>query len=158
VFGLTEEELGMASGKITYLGAQTKPVVSVLFSVGNYHPPLELFREFQEGVSYQNDQDGAIAEFYAKPSEMRRFLASVQPMVNRPLPREDERFVSFVFIYDTGNSYDGLEILIHRRHAMEFYSRLLEALSPDNAPGIIAIKRQLECVIPASERKGVRKN
>src|SRR5262245_53837226 len=77
IFGRSADELKRATGKISYLGEQMKPVITVVFSTQDSRPDLDIFLDVQRGVRLRNDRWNAI-DFIVTPAEFRSILLAVQ--------------------------------------------------------------------------------
>ncbi len=69
---LQHHQLLHAQGKLTYVGIQSEPVATVLFSSYAIAPRIELFRVFrQAGVHYGNDDLGVTPTFTVRTEQLK---------------------------------------------------------------------------------------
>src|SRR5262249_15978111 len=63
-----------AAIKLTHVGEQTVPVMTIVIHAHYYFPKMDVFRQFQAGTSYANDTLDEILTFTVSPDECRRIV------------------------------------------------------------------------------------
>lgn len=91
--------LRFAQGKLTYLGVQTEPVASVLFSAYTVAPRVELFLPLRSpGLHYGNDALAVTSNFTCTHEDFRRVLdlLAETPAVRGPPAREPHTSLAII--------------------------------------------------------------
>lgn len=130
IFGWTSEELQLAQAKITYLGEQTRPVPTVVFSTEESAFPasLEHFLDFQQSSkAYGNDRLSTIMRFTVAPEVLRRMISNVRVTLTGKEIVAGTPFLSFTLVRKVGNEIQGREFLISRDSGTSFYQGLISA-------------------------------
>jgi hypothetical protein len=148
VFRWANEELRLAEGKITFLGEQTRPILTVVFSTEETAFPvsLEHFVKFQQSPdAYGNDRLSTILRFAVTPDVFRRMIASVRPVLTAKGTSAGRPFLSLTLVRKVGDRFQGRvrkvgdrfqgrEFLINRDSGTQFYQDLLGVFDAGAAP------------------------
>jgi hypothetical protein len=141
VLDATEDQLGQSQGKLTFLGPQTKPVPTVVFSAENHTPAIQAFVPFHlSRRPYQNDDLPYTVTFMVSRTEFMRLLKAVRPLVVMPGSGSD--LISFTVVHESPNGKSGGEFMIKESLAEAFYRAAIGALSADNVAGQKALSDQ----------------
>lgn len=147
VLDATEDQLKSAQGKISYLGEQTIPVLTVAFAATGHKLVLNRFLDVQRARKpYANDALPSLLQFSVTPAEFRRMLSAVKPIFTSTGAGGDTRFISFGIIYQTEVGFEGREFQIGPAAAKVFYKKLIAALDTTNQPGLQALTRQFKSI------------
>jgi hypothetical protein len=156
ILSLGASKLAKAQGKITYIGTQTQPIRTVLFYTARESVAIEQFRHLQrESEEYVNDRLGVVdsdRSFLVSPSELRRMLTAVGPVVAADDVTAGGVQLSFVVVYQSATGPAGQEFLVGRDATDKFYDKMLTGLDPSNRRGLDAIAAQLREVVPKARR------
>jgi hypothetical protein len=136
VFDWTVQELRSAQAKITYIGEQTRPILTVVFSAGDETLPASLdhFAQFQRSRKiYSNDRLSTIRRFTVSPEQFHRILSAVRPVLTGDAPSAGNPIVSFTVTTRISGHFRGREFLLNRDSGERFYRALMSAFEGPNA-------------------------
>jgi hypothetical protein len=159
VLEATESQFAVAQGKITYIGPQTKPIMTVVFATSASDASMQLFRGFEPRDKqwiYANDHLSNHLHFRVTASEFKRLVLSVKPVLNARHPSDGADCLSFVICYQAGHLNTGHEFSISWASAADFYTCVIGALDVKNKEGIGALRLQCANVgvaTPAGDSK-----
>jgi hypothetical protein len=149
ILDATESELATGQAKITYRGPQLKPIPTVAFTASGHSLQLNQFIVVQQlHEAYPNDETPYIKQFSVEPTEFRRILSGVKPVLIALIPKKGPDFLSFTVTHETGGRIVGQEFHIDRSAGSEFYEELLDALEPADEIGRALIQKQFQAVYP----------
>lgn len=149
IFDLTERQLSTATGKITYLGEQKKPIPTVVFSPHGYPVVMQRFLEVQGSRDpYDNDKMPYTKHFNVTPAELQRMLHSLQPLLTTEDVGKGPPFLSFTLVVLEEGHVSGQEIRIAQTSGKEFYTLLIKALQPENDAGRATLSKQAVACYP----------
>jgi hypothetical protein len=135
VFGLAEDDIRVAQGKLTYHGAQTKPVATLVFFTDEAQLSMTRFTEFQRGDGYWNDRDEVTsrpAKCAVSVEEFHRLLRSVKSLVSLNESRVIRVDLTFTIIVDTKHGVFGGEFLVDDKQKGQLYVGLSDSMSTKN--------------------------
>ncbi|MFL5243263.1 MAG: hypothetical protein ACJ8FY_14250 [Gemmataceae bacterium] len=145
----SEENLATSQIKLAYLGPQSMPVINVAFYTDKSRFDLDRFDDFQKsGISYSSDGGGDAVRFTVTPSEMRRIVLAIDPLLSRRKLRgwKDTK-LACVLVYESNGSYKGGEYFIENKDTQKFYKTLIGALDLTNKTGREILTRYGEIVV-----------
>jgi len=145
----TAIQLKTAQAKITYLGEQTKPIATVVFSTEGYGVEINRFLKVQTSPEpYMNDGLPYTKYFTVTSEEFHRILSAVKPVVVKREDFHGRDFLSFSVTRETGTGIEGQEFCIGSHTGKEFYEKLIAALAPENHLGREILTKQFVNVLP----------
>ena len=149
ILGATIDQLRTAQAKITYLGTQSKPIPTVVFSTEGHHVDLQQFTSVQQlRKPYPNDELPDTMQFTVQPEEFRRILDTLKPVLAENDKASGPVILSFSVVRSTPTA-TGHEFRIHRDTARRFYAALVNALDAGNEPGRAALNKQSSVALPS---------
>jgi hypothetical protein len=122
-------EFRWAEGKITYLGTQTRPILTVVFSTPDAptRRTLEYFTEFQaQPHAHSNDRLSHIRRFTVPPALFRRVIPNADILVDKQVSSAYAE-LSFTVIVSVGDAVKGREFSFTRENGEAFYKALMSA-------------------------------
>lgn len=136
-----DTRLRRAALKLTHMGEQTGPVLTVVIQSCFYLPSIRTFRALATGSSYGNDDLPVIANFSVGVEQLRRLFAAVASV------RADGAVaaapaLSVTALVDTPEGLEGAERLFPPAAAAQVHAALAAALDAGNAVGHEVLKRQ----------------
>ena len=148
ILDATEEQLVHAQAKITYLGEQDKPVLSLVILLAGNDLSMDMFVEVQTAAQpYDNDTLDRIERANVSVGEFRAVLEAVKPVVTAPKAAHGPAFLSFCVVRKSDDGVVGEEFRIGPGAAAEFYDVFTAALHPDNKAAAEVLERQRHLVI-----------
>lgn len=148
IWDMSDQQLAEAQAKITYLGPQTKPVYTVVFSVEGHKPAMVRFLDVQRpSKPYGNDELPGTKIFSISAEEFRRLLSAVKPVFDSMDAREPAS-LSFSALTGAGAALFGQEFLIPYSSCRSFYTAVLGSLDDENVEGRSIIDTQFRNVCP----------
>jgi len=154
----SECDLENAYGKITYIGEQTKPVHSIVFSTADMGTVIEEFPKFQKkGKKHGNDALPTIGRVRVEPTEFSKIVSKVKGILEQEyLPKTgkatERRILSFVIMYGRESGQTGEEFFVTRENARDFYDRLVSGFDLQNNIGRKIVTEQFHRVVPKKNR------
>ena len=142
-----QTDLCTAKAKLTFLGDQVKPILTVVFYTSESDTSLDGFSQFQRH-EYSNDSLD-YRKFKAQPSEFERILESIASLDWKPRGSDDRCDLSFVLMRRRDNgAFEGVEMLVPSTIEKSFYGRVIDSLDEKNDRGRRIIGQQLEQIAP----------
>ena len=118
-----------AEAKITYLGVQTRPILTVAYAtVGSEWPvTLDHFMAFQRvRRPHSNDVQPGVRRFTLSPGMFQKTVASAGGTLAESASAEEKPILSFTVVLKIGDDFKGQEFLICRRLGERFYRSLIK--------------------------------
>lgn len=137
-----ESMLRRSAVKITHIGEQTGPVLTIVIAVYYYIPSISLFQSYSSNATtYSNDKLPYITHFTVSPHEFSRILKVGLQMEELGLNTDPS--LSFTVVVDTPDGSEGKEILFGFNDAKHFHLLLDGAIDSSNGVGkkILAMQR-----------------
>ena len=132
-----------AAAKLTHVGPQTGPVVSIVISSFYYLPTLELFRSFQDlDASHFNDTLPTVGIFSVSPHEFQRLIEAAQGVCSSARRERENPALSFTAVLDTPEGRIGDGFLLSQKDGVELHRALAAALDPTNGIGQSVLRLQ----------------
>lgn len=145
LLNIDDFRLRRGAAKLTHVGEQTVPVVSVVIQSYFYPVSLEKFRNWRTSqLSYGNDELPVILNFSVLPEELRKVFSEAK-RVSEDYPIETNRpSLSFTGIVDAPEGLLGGELLFSYEGGVKLHSALALAIDHDNKIGQIVLRKQRE--------------
>lgn len=150
VLALLKGEFDWAEGKITYLGTQTRPILTVLFSTPDApaRRTLDDFTRYQnQPQAYGNDRLSHIRRFTVPPALLRRMIPKADLVVDKQASSTNAQ-LSFTVIVSVGNTVKGHEFLLRSENGEAFYKALMSAFEEEHQPVPEPLLVQFRAVYP----------
>jgi len=150
ILALLKGEFKWAEGKITYLGEQTRPILTVVLSTPDAptRRTLDYFIEFQaQPHAYSNDRLSYIRRFTLPPALFKRMLPKSDILGDKqPSPANAE--LSFTLIVSTHDVVKGHEFLLTPQSGEAFYKALISVFEENKQPVPEPLLVQFHAVYP----------
>lgn len=150
VVALFKGDFKWAEGKITYLGTQTRPILTVVFSTPDAptRRTLDYFTEFQAQLhAYSNDRLSHIRRFTVPLALVRRVIPKADILVDKQVSSANAE-LSFTVIVSVGDAVKGREFLLRRQNGEAFYRALMSAFEENRQPVPEPLLVQFRAVYP----------
>ena len=155
LLGLDETRLQRSAIKLTHVGEQTEPILTIVMQTYYYLPSLEIFRSLlTPGLSYANDELPVILNFSVEPPEFKLLLDEAQQVRDSERDHAHSPSLSFSAVVETSEEVQGTEILFSHGAGVKLHRGLARALNPEHKIGQLVLQRQRESVYPAETRNG----
>jgi hypothetical protein len=140
---LDDARLGRAAAKLTHIGEQTGPVLTVVIAAYTSLPTLGGFRRWHTaGNLYGNDELPQILHFSVTTAELRRLLEAAEQTWQAM--SHGSPSLSFTVCADTPEESLGAELLFTQQGGVKLHHALRGALDSTNRIGQIALSRQAD--------------
>lgn len=142
-------ELQNLQVKLTYLGEQTRPILTVVFGSLLHVVSMENFKPFRKsGVDYGNDDLPTVRNFTSRPDELQRMIQLVGTIpVVRAGVREGE-FLSFMMVNELRGEIKGFEAILNARDAESLLRLITASLDIDNGIGLMILNSFSRALFP----------
>jgi hypothetical protein len=142
---LPADQLQRAAAKLTHVGEQTEPVLTVLIHTYGWLPSLDVFACLStSGLSYANDTLPAMVCISTAPAEFAGLMAAAIPVVAGA--GHGPPSLSFSAVIDAPAGRSGNEWLLSEADGIALAQALLHALRSDNGVGREALSLQYGAV------------
>ena len=163
---LEDNPLKKALAKITFIGVQEKPIISVVFFTDDFplaEPArahvhkgknaihlLSLFSAFQTlgKAFYANDELPLINYFQVSVTEMRNLFDAIKSVLLRPKSSSPYSVLSFTLLNQGITGFIGKEFIVDYKDAKDFYLQLLSGFAKQNDLARSKIEQQFHQVVP----------
>lgn len=148
IFDATEEDLAHAQAKITYLGEQDKPILTVVIAPPGHVVSMDMFLQVQAAPqAYDNDTLDQIERVEVTPAEFRAALGAIKAIVTANGAAGGPDFLSFCTVVESNEGVVGEEFRIGPDAAPGFYDAWTAALDSDNKAAGETLERQRRNVL-----------
>lgn len=151
VLDLAKGEVQWAQGKITYLGEQTRPILTVVFSTAESACPtsLEHFVHLQRSSKpYSNDRLSSVMRFTVPQETFKRMLGKVSGVLADKDAFEGRPIISFAVMLSVDSHPKGREFLINRPFGERFYAALISVFNEEERPAPEPLLTQFRAIYP----------
>jgi hypothetical protein len=137
VFDATEDDLQIAQAKITYHGAQFKPIRTVLFFTRESQFSMDSFTAVQLGAGdgYGGNDHLAAMRFVVTAREFRSMLRAVRSILTANENQKIAVDLTLTIVVKEGDKTFGHECLVPDNSKVMFYRKLVDALDESNDVG-----------------------
>ena len=127
--------LHRAALKLTRVGEQTEPILTIVISCYFHLPVLDAFRPLRSsGLSYANDALPDLLCFSVSPEELAAMLSALHRVCAAAgLPTAPA--VAAAVLVDLPGGAEGDECILPEDRAADLYRELEAALAPENGTG-----------------------
>jgi hypothetical protein len=133
----------LAAGKLTHVGTQSGPVLSIVMSTFYYLPTLELFQQFQHShVSHINDTLPTVGTFSVAPEEFQRLVAAAHLVCSNARLERESPSLSITIVLDTPEGRIGEGFVLAQEDGVVLHQSLASALDPSNGIGQTVLRFQ----------------
>jgi hypothetical protein len=149
LLGYERSRLHRAALKLTHVGEQTVPVLTVVIACYFHLPSLDAFRPLRHtGLSYANDELPNVLHFSVAPQELRMLLAAAHRVCSASAIPGGVPSLAFAAVADAPDGPEGDESILSLQQAGELYRHLESALSPENGTGRAVLEMQRDAGYP----------
>jgi len=140
---LDDARLGRAAVKLTHVGEQTGPVLTVIVAAYTHLPKLESFRPWHTaGNAYGNDELPNILHFSVTPADLRRVLEAAEQ--SWQARKQGAPSLAFTAYADTPEGPLGAELIFTQPGGVALHRTLRGTLGSANRIGQLALGRQAD--------------
>jgi hypothetical protein len=137
--------LQRVAAKLTHVGEQTGPVLTIVIQTLYYLPSLEIFIPFRSSrVSYVNDELPLILNFSVSPDEFARVVESAAGFESQQQGDLHQVSLSLTVVVHSDEELVGAEVLVTRDTGVLLHAKVLQALDETNGVGRSVLKMQQE--------------
>lgn len=134
-----------AAAKLTHVGEQTGPVLSIVISSFYYLARLDLFRDFQNPrANHANDEMLIIGNFSVAPADFFKLIGAAYTLCSRSEPTPASPSLSITAVVDAPEGRVGDGFLLSDQGGVVLHREFAAALDPSNGIGQTVLRLQRE--------------